>query len=82
MLVNVYRSPRKELTYIYLPHDSKLEGLPDTLRETFGEPELVVSLHLTPDRKLARYSGEYVLSEIEQQGFFLQMPPIEREDTC
>jgi len=37
---------------------------------------------LTPDRKLARYSGEYVLSEIEQQGFFLQMPPIEREDTC
>ena len=82
MLVNVYRSPRKELTYIYLPQDSKLASLPDTLRESFGEPELVVSLLLTPDRKLARYSGEYVLSEIEQQGFFLQMPPIEREEPC
>ena len=82
MLVNVYRSPRKDLTYLYLPHDSKVDTLPAPLREQFGEPELVVTLNLTSDRKLARYSGEHVLSEIEQRGFFLQMPPSEKEEVC
>lgn len=82
MLVNVYRSPRKDLTYIYLPRDSKLDTLPAPLRQQFGEPELVLTLNLTSDRKLARYSGEHVLSEIEQRGYFLQMPPSEKEEVC
>ena len=75
MLVEVFRSSRKQDTYLYLPRGAIFEELPEGLRQTFGAPELALSVNLTAERKLARYDTEEVLKALSQQGFFLQLPP-------
>ena len=74
-LVQVYRSPRREEMYLFVDRSSDLEDLPDALLSQFGEPEPVMLLQLAPGRKLARADAEQVLAAIEEQGFYLQMPP-------
>jgi len=78
-LVEVFKSLRKAETFLYVERGEDFEALPEALRAVFGEPQHVISLKLTPERKLARYSGQEVLAAIEQQGFFLQMPPEQGE---
>ena len=75
MLVEVFRSARKKGTYLYLPRGANFEELPEVLRQTFGTPELALSLNLTEGRKLARYEAEEVLTALDKHGFFLQLPP-------
>mgnify|MGYP003993630105 FL=1 len=75
MVVEVFRSSRKKGTYLYLPRGASFDELPEVLRQTFGSPELALSLNLTSERQLARYDAEEVLSAISEQGFFLQLPP-------
>ena len=75
MLVEVFRSSRKQDTYLYLPRGAIFEELPEMLRQTFGAPELALSVNLTAERKWARYDAEEVLKALNQQGFFLQLPP-------
>ena len=62
-------------TYLYIDRQSGLDQLPVDLLSTFGEPEEVLTFRLTPDRKLAIVAAEDVLSAIDAQGFFLQLPP-------
>ena len=73
-LIEVFKSSRKEDTYLYLERGADHNQLPDRLRSVFGEFQPVLSLQLTPERQLARYSGIDVLTAIEEHGFFLQMP--------
>ena len=44
-----------------------------------SEPESVMTIALTPERKLARADVNEVLAAIEEQGFYLQMPPTAAE---
>lgn len=71
----VYRSPRKHEMYIYLAREDGFDALPSGLRESFGEPILVIELELSPDRKLAREDVGRVMSNLRDRGFHLQMPP-------
>lgn len=75
MFCSVYKSERRELTYLYVPFKADLNELPDSLRKVFGEPEHVMDLELLADRKLALASAAEVLASIEKEGFYLQMPP-------
>lgn len=75
MLVDVFRSPRKPDTYLYLPKGADFQTLPQALQQTFGRPELALSLNLTPERRLAQHRAPEVLEALENQGFFLQLPP-------
>ncbi len=74
-LCRVYRSPRREEMYLYVDRERGLADVPAELLERFGEPQEVMSLVLTPERKLARAEVSDVLASIEQRGFYLQMPP-------
>lgn len=74
-LVDVFRTDRRADTYLYVEKGADFDSLPESLREIFGEPALVLSLKLTEERKLARCQGKEILDAIEAQGFFLQMPP-------
>ena len=49
--------------------------MPEILLDTFGEPELVMKLKLTETRKLARVDVASVIEDIEQKGYYLQVPP-------
>ena len=78
-LIEVFRSPRKTEMYLYVDKAAGYKELPDALLKQFGEPESVMTLVLTPERKLARADAAEVLQQIEAQGFFLQMPPTQDE---
>ena len=75
ILCKVYRSGKRADTYLYLARDTKFDDLPPDFREAFGEPAFVMHLHLSPDRQLARVPVESVIEALEDQGYFLQLPP-------
>ena len=65
--------------YLYVYKAAGVAEVPEVLLTQFGEPESVMTLVLTPGRKLARADAAEVLQKIDEQGFFLQMPPTEAE---
>jgi uncharacterized protein YcgL (UPF0745 family) len=75
---SVFRSSRKEYTYIYLRSGMKFEDLPATLLEVFGPPEFVIELELSPDRELASEDVNQVMENLRADGFHLQLPPGEQ----
>ena len=79
LLTQIFRSPRREGMYLYVDKAVGLRDIPDPLLARFGEPEAVMTLLLSPDRKLARADAAEVLAAIAERGFYLQMPPGERE---
>jgi len=75
MKCTVMRSSLKDFTYLYLSEETQFEDLPNSLQQVFGEPEFVMTLELTPDRKLAYEDAEKVIQNLREKGFHLQMPP-------
>jgi uncharacterized protein YcgL (UPF0745 family) len=75
LLCNIYKSRRKEETYLYVALADDLSRVPEALLETFGRPELVTKLIITPERKLARAEATKVIAAITEKGFYLQIPP-------
>lgn len=75
MKCTVYRSNKKEFTYLYLPADRQdFSCVPDKLRELLGPLEQVLEFDLTPQRRLASENPEVVLDHLQQQGWYLQFP--------
>ncbi len=77
MKCSVVRSSLKDFTYLYLSAGHDYDDLPVSLRKIFGEPEFVMDLELTPERKLAYEDVDQVLQNLAEQGYHLQMPPQE-----
>jgi uncharacterized protein YcgL (UPF0745 family) len=75
MRCTVYRSSRKEFTYLYLADTMKIEDLPESLRKLFGEPEAVLRLDFAEVGKLAHADPETVKDGLRQEGYYLQLPP-------
>ncbi len=61
--------------YIYLIKEAGFAELDKVLREAFGQPEFVIELILTPESRLARYDAQDVMTALETNGYFLQLPP-------
>ncbi len=74
-ICQVYKSPKREEMYLYVDRERGLEDVPETLLAQFGEPQSIMTLVLEPQRKLARADAAEVLARIEQDGFYLQLPP-------
>lgn len=74
-LCQIFRSPRREEMYLYVDKARGLDDVPEALLRQFGEPEAVMTLLISPERRLARADSTEVLTQIENQGFYLQMPP-------
>lgn len=72
--VTVYKSSRKDETYVFLPVDTAVSELPDELTTVLGKPEQVMTLKLTPERKMARGTAAEIMKSIDEQGFHLQLP--------
>ena len=68
MRCTVYRSSRKEFTYLYLADTMKIEDLPESLIELFGEPETVLRLDFTKVDKLAHADPEGVEEGLREDG--------------
>lgn len=70
----VYRSNRKELTYLYLPEADDMSKVPEALLKMISPVERVLEFELTVDRKLSQENATDVLKQLHEQGWFLQMP--------
>ncbi|AJQ96172.1 hypothetical protein YC6258_04136 [Gynuella sunshinyii YC6258] len=74
-LVSIYKSAKKDEMYLYVRKSEKFSRVPDALMQIFGRADHVVDMLLTEDRKMARVDAGKVLAELEEKGFYLQMPP-------
>lgn len=77
MKCSVVRSSQQDFTYIYLLAEQDFDDLPVALKKVFGDPEFVMTLELTPDRKLAYEDVKQVMQNLADKGYHLQMPPTE-----
>ncbi|WP_373817912.1 YcgL domain-containing protein [Glaesserella sp.] len=75
MLCAIYKSPKKEGMYLYLAKRDQFDGVPEALREVFGNPQFVMMFNLVGEKTLQRVTNQEVLRKIEAEGFYLQMPP-------
>jgi len=75
----IYKGSKKEQTYLYVNRENDFEHVPDALLNALGELVLVMDVQLHPQRTLARADVGQVLAELEEKGFFLQMPPPQSE---
>ena len=74
-VIEVFKGHKKDEMYLYVDQRNGLKSVPEDLLTTFGQTESVMVLLLTKDKKLARVTASDVLAAIEDQGYFLQMPP-------
>ena len=70
----VYKSLKKDETYIFIEKSASISDLPAELTTVLGNTEEVMTLNLTPEKKMARGSAAEIMLSIEKQGFHLQMP--------
>ena len=75
MNCQVFRSKKKDETYLFLATNQSFEELPEELRAAFGEPVFVMALKLSSRRRLARVDTQSVLESLRERGYFLQLPP-------
>lgn len=74
---HVYRSKFKTGMYIYLTEKDNFNQIPTDLKKRVGTLEFSFSFTLTEDKKLVRYDTKQVIKQLQDSGFFLQMPPPE-----
>ncbi|WP_047046799.1 YcgL domain-containing protein [Vibrio mexicanus] len=74
MLCSIYKSLKKEGTYLYVPKKDDFSQVPDALMQTFGKPVFVMVIKLE-GRQLAQVNVEKVKASLKEDGFFLQVPP-------
>jgi hypothetical protein len=75
LLCTIYRSSREQELYVYVDRRDGLARLPPELLAQLGRTSEVLTLELTPARKLARANAAEVLARIAEQGYYLQLPP-------
>lgn len=61
--------------YLYVEKRDKFEAVPLELRQIFGKPEFVMLFNLAGEKQLKRVDNQEVLQKIQNEGFYLQMPP-------
>lgn len=75
LLLAVYKSPKKDGMYLYVPKAHGLSRLPQELLALFGTPQHVMDMPHKAGRDLARVSSEKLRADIAEKGFYLQLPP-------
>lgn len=71
----IYRCGKQDEMYLYVRSDLKLDSLPEPLIKHVGKLTQVMTLSLSPERKLARVDVTQVLQKLAEAGYYLQMPP-------
>ena len=75
MQCTIYKGPKKIDHYLYVEREDDFSRVPQALLELLGTLELVMTLELGTERKLAQADIEEVRQALQDQGYFFQMPP-------
>lgn len=71
----IYRSRKKQGSYLYIKEKNNFSDIPEDLIKLFGTPEFSFEFQLTKDTTLANSNAKDVIQQLQDNGFFLQMPP-------
>jgi len=75
MLCAIYKSTKKEQTYLFVKQRDDFSDVPEALMNTFGTPILVTMINLANKEKLAMSDIHKVKEALSGKGFYLQLPP-------
>ena len=75
MLCAIYKSSKKQETYLYVPGRDDFSKVPEALLKTFGTPVFLMIMPLKKDRVMARVDINKLRTELKTTGFYLQLPP-------
>ena len=75
MQAYVYKSQRKQDTYVYLAKRDDFDAIPDSVGATLAPYTFVLEVALTPERRLAQADAALVRANLAERGFHLQLPP-------
>lgn len=75
LICSVFRSSKNQDTYLYVEKAAGLSRVPEDLMKHFGKPVFALTLLLAPGRSLALEDPLKVLAGIDENGYYLQMPP-------
>jgi uncharacterized protein YcgL (UPF0745 family) len=75
MLCAIYKSSKKQETYLYVPGRDDFSKVPERLLKTFGTPVFLMIMPLKKDRDMARVDINKLRTELKTKGFYLQLPP-------
>ncbi len=71
----VYKGKKRRDTYLFIEREGDFSRIPESLLNMLGELELVLSIELSEDRKLASADVSDVRKQLQEEGFYLQLPP-------
>ncbi|NIY46829.1 YcgL domain-containing protein [Cedecea colo] len=75
MFCVIYRSNKRDQTYLYVEKKDDFSRVPEELMKGFGEPRLAMILPLDGSKKLANADFDKVKQALKDQGYYLQLPP-------
>jgi len=75
MLCVIYRSAKKAQTYLFVKQRDDFSAVPEALMSMFGTPTLVTIINLATKDKLAMADLSTVKEKLNEQGYYLQLPP-------
>jgi len=75
MICVVYKSLKKEQTYLFVKQRDVFSDVPEALLTMFGTPSLVTLVNLATKDKLAMADINKVKEKLIEQGYYLQLPP-------
>ncbi|RRZ95762.1 YcgL domain-containing protein [Erwinia sp. 198] len=75
MFCVIYRSPKRDQTYLYVEKKDDFSRVPAELLQGFGKPQLAMVLPLDGSKRLANADQAKVKTALLEQGYYLQVPP-------
>ena len=79
LLCSIYKTTKKDEMYLYVDKKDKFQKVPEALLSHFGQAVHFGDLLLRPEKKLARVDVNEVMTQIQEKGYFLQMPPAKED---
>lgn len=75
MFCAIYRSNKRDQTYLYVEKKDDFSRVPEALMQSFGQPQFAMALMLDGRKKLANADPGKVKEALVAQGYYLQLPP-------
>ncbi|MDA8479683.1 YcgL domain-containing protein [Citrobacter sp. Awk 4] len=75
MFCVIYRSTKRDQTYLYVEKKDDFSRVSEELLKGFGQPQLAMILPLDGRKKLANADIDKVKQALAEQGYYLQLPP-------
>lgn len=69
----IYRSIKKENSYLYIDKENDFSRVPEVLMKAFGQPIFAMKVLLDGKRQFVAGNAKEIEQKITDDGFFLQM---------